>query len=100
MKCFTNSKDFLNTLPVSEQQAIKEKAQQFKQAYQIAQLRENAHLSQKELAEKMGVSQANISKLENGKDINLSTLRRYINTLGGEIHINAVMPNGEKVAIV
>ena len=100
MKGFTNSKDFLNSLPVSEQQAIKEKAQQFKQAYQIAQLRENAHLSQKELAEKMGVSQANISKLENGKDINLSTLRRYINTLGGEIHINAVMPNGEKVAIV
>ncbi|MBR7552130.1 helix-turn-helix transcriptional regulator, partial [Mycobacterium tuberculosis] len=53
-----------------------------------------------ELAEKMGVSQANISKLENGKDINLSTLKRYINTLGGEIHINAVMPNGENVAIV
>lgn len=99
MKGFINSKDFFNRLPTDEQQAITEKAEKLKQAYAISQLRQNANLSQQQLAEKMGVSQANISKIENGKDVYLSTLKRYITTLGGEIHINATMPNGENIVI-
>lgn len=97
MKGFVNSKDFFNRLPADEQQAITEKATQLKQAYQLAQLRQQADISQKQLAEKMGVSQANISKVENGKDIQLSTLQRYISALGGKVSITAQMPSGEVV---
>lgn len=97
MKGFTNSKDFFNSLPADEQQAITEKATKLKQAYQLSQLRQQADISQKQLADKMGVSQANISKVENGNDIQLSTLQRYISALGGKINITAQMPSGEVV---
>lgn len=91
--------DYIASLSPQMQQAIAEKAQQLQQAYQISQLRQSANITQKELAEKMGVSQANISKIENGKDVYLSTLKRYIATLGGEIRIQAKMPNGENIII-
>ena len=99
MTTFVHAKNFIKALPLDEQQAIKTKAKQLKQAYAIAQLRQQANLSQQQLAEKMGVSQANVSKIENGKDVYLSTLKRYIESLGGEIHINATMPNGECITI-
>lgn len=44
----------------------------------------------------MGVSQANIGKIDN----DLSTLKRYVTSLGGELHINATMLNGDKIVIV
>lgn len=97
MKGFINSKDFFNSLAGDEQQAITEKAIKLKQPYQLSQLRQQADISQKQLAERMGVSQANISKVENGNDIQLSTLQRYISALGGKISITAKMPYGEVV---
>ena len=41
----------------------------------------------------MGVSQASISKVESGKDIQLSTLQNYVKALGGEVSIIAKMPD-------
>ena len=99
MNKLTSFDDYMATLPKDSQNRINERAEKALQAYEIAQLRQNANLSQKQLAEKMGVSQANISKIENGKDVYLSTLKRYIATLGGEIHINATMPNGKTIVI-
>lgn len=99
MKKLTTLDEYMARLPQDEQDQINAKAQKLKQAYELSQLRQNANLSQSQLALKMGVSQANISKIENGKDIHISTLKRYISSLGGELRINAIMPNGEQVAI-
>lgn len=93
----TNHDDYIASLPIELQQQIAERATKLKQAYQLSQLRQQADISQKELAQKMGVSQANISKVENGNDIQLSTLQRYITALGGKINITAQMPSGEVV---
>lgn len=41
----------------------------------------------------MGVSQASISKVEGGKDIQLSTLQNYVKALGSEVNIIAKMPD-------
>lgn len=64
---------------------------------QLAKLRQTHQLKQNDLARLMGVSQANISKLENGKDIHLSTLLKYVQSLGGEVTITAKMPDGEVI---
>lgn len=42
-------------------------------------------LTQVELAERMGISQSDLSKLERRRDIRLSTLRAYAAALGGDI---------------
>lgn len=96
---FVSHDEFMARLPKERQERIKAKAQQLKQAYELAQLRQIAQLSQMELAEKMGVSQANISKIENGEDMHLSTLAKYVQALGGQLSINAIV-DGKTVQII
>ena len=55
----------------------------------LQELREKRHISQVDLAGKLGVRQPTVSKIERREDVNLSTLRRYIKALGGELHILA-----------
>jgi ribosome-binding protein aMBF1 (putative translation factor) len=63
------------------------------EAYMIAELikesRKKAHMTQEQLAEKLNVNRAFISKIERASsDIRISTLRRIIETgLGGKLHI-------------
>jgi len=55
----------------------------------LDELRRARELSQEELARTLGVNQASISKLERRTDMYLSTLRKYVEALGGELEIRA-----------
>ncbi len=95
MTTFRTLEEYMATLPSEEVQAMQEQADLLVQSYKLSQLRQSCEIKQSELAEKMGVSQANISKVENGNDCLLSTLKKYISALGGELNITANMPTGE-----
>ena len=56
----------------------------------LGQLRELLEVTQQELAGRLEVSQANISRIERQHDIYLSTLRRYVEALGGHLEVVAV----------
>ncbi|HLF18196.1 MAG TPA: helix-turn-helix domain-containing protein [Candidatus Omnitrophota bacterium] len=59
-------------------------------AQRIAEMREEKHLNQKELAAKMGVSQQFISQIETGegKNLTLDTLIRLATSLGHKVRIS------------
>lgn len=95
MSEFVTFDDYMATLPSDSQARIKNKADTLTQSIELAKLRQSLNLKQSELAERMGLSQANISKVESGKDIQLSTLRNYVQSLGGEVSITAKMPSGD-----
>ena len=57
-------------------------------------LRQARQLSQEQLANVLHVKQASISKLERRTDMYLSTLRSYIEAMGGELEIVARFPDG------
>lgn len=59
----------------------------------LAELRARQGVTQKELAEAVGVSQANISRIEHEEDLYLSTLRGYVEALGGRLEVNVVFPD-------
>lgn len=59
----------------------------------LKQIREDRDISQKQLADKLGVTQGNISKIENQTDIKVPTLRRYIEALDGKLEIVADFPD-------
>ncbi len=61
-------------------------------ALALAEAREGRNVTQKELAEILGVTQANISRIEREDDVYLSTLRKYVEALGGHLEIAAVFP--------
>ena len=60
----------------------------------LQEIRQALALTQVELAKLMKVNQAAVSKLEAQDDMYVSTLRRIISALGGELHIRARFPDG------
>lgn len=93
MTHFSALNDYMAGLPADRQQVINDKTNQLSQSIELGKLRKTQQLRQIELAAMMGVSQASISKVESGKDIQLSTLQNYVQALGGEVSIIAKMPN-------
>jgi DNA-binding Xre family transcriptional regulator len=61
----------------------------------LSELRAMRRFTQKELAERLEVDQAAISKLENRSDIRLSTLAKVIRALGGKLELRAKFPGGD-----
>lgn len=60
----------------------------------LHELRNAQGLTQTQLAETLNVSQANVSKIERETDMYISTLRRFIKAIGGNLVIIAEMPHG------
>ena len=81
------------------QQRIAAKAAEIRQSVALNLLREELQMSQTEMAAAMGVKQPTIAKMEQAdNDPRLSTLKRYIAALGGELSINVTLPTGKKVS--
>ncbi|WP_299066905.1 helix-turn-helix transcriptional regulator [uncultured Psychrobacter sp.] len=91
MTRLTTLDDHMTALPADRQRRIKNKADALSQSIELSKLRKTKQLTQTELAASMSVSQASISKVESGKDIQLSTLQNYVRALGGEISITVKM---------
>jgi len=66
-----------------------------KEIMALKELRNAMHLSQEKLAATLSVDQANISQIEKRTDMFISTLRSYIEAMGGELDIIARFPEGE-----
>ena len=65
------------------------------QAMALDELREARKLTQTQLATTLRVDQGSVSKMERRTDMYISTLRSYIEAMGGALHIRAVFPDGE-----
>jgi DNA-binding XRE family transcriptional regulator len=63
-------------------------------AVRLAELRQGRGLTQEELAERAGVKQANISRIEGRGDVLVSTLAKVVSAMGGTLSIRARFPDG------
>ena len=60
----------------------------------LSELRRLAGKSQRQVADALGIKQPSLSKLEQQSDMQISTLRRIVNALGGELEVRAKFPKG------
>lgn len=65
----------------------------------LTELRKAIGLTQTQLAETLDLGQGSVSKIENATDMYLSTLRRFVSALGGELVIKATFPEGREIEI-
>jgi DNA-binding XRE family transcriptional regulator len=63
-------------------------------AMPLHELRQAMQMSQDQLARELRVKQANISKIERRTDMYISTLRSYIQAMGGDLEIIARFSHG------
>lgn len=61
----------------------------------LAEVRKAVGLTQEELAASLGIKQPTLSRLESQDDMQISTLRRVIRALGGDLEIIAHLPGGD-----
>ena len=61
----------------------------------LRDLREVRGLSQAELAERLGIQQAAVSKVERRQDLHLDTLAAIVKALGGTLEMKVKFPGGE-----
>lgn len=81
------------------QARIKEMANELILETGLQMMREKLQLSQKHVAEIMGVSQPAITQLEQrGNDLKLATLKRYIEAMGGKLSLDVELPSGRRIA--
>lgn len=65
----------------------------------LAALRKAAELTQVELASRMGVTQAAISRMEQPHDLLLSTLSSYLKGIGGTVRMIVTFADGHEVTL-
>lgn len=86
--------DFIAKLPEKDQQAIARRtAELIAEEATLRQVREARERSQEAIARKLHIKQAAVSKLERRTDMYLSTLRGYIEAMGGQLEIIARFPD-------
>ena len=92
-------KELMAQQSAESQERIAAKVDVMRRIVALNQLREELKVSQTELAEAMGVKQPTVAKIEQpGNDPRLSTLKRYVSALGGEMSIDVTLPNGKRIA--
>lgn len=69
---------------------VEQGAREMIAAARLVELRTAAGLTQAQLAQRLGVSQENVSRIERAEDTQLSTMRRYVEALGGTLELHAV----------
>ena len=71
--------------------AARERREAYVRGHQLAEMRKAAGLTQAQLAETLGVSQARISKIEHGEISGIEVIRAYLTALGGHVDLVATL---------
>jgi ribosome-binding protein aMBF1 (putative translation factor) len=82
-------------MSLSAQKAAAAKTKEMLKEMPLQELRQAHQMSQERLAELLLTKQANISRIERRTDMYISTLRSYIEAMGGKLEIIAKFPDGE-----
>lgn len=88
--------DVMAALPKARQQRVETRAMELAT---LKDLRQAAQQTQEQLATTLGVGQDTISRLEKRSDMLLSTLRHYVESMGGKLELVAQFPNRPPVVI-
>ncbi|NTG25054.1 XRE family transcriptional regulator [Agrobacterium rhizogenes] len=86
----------INDLPADERRAVEKRAEALMTAQSLRELRVLAGQTQEQVSARTGFKQTNVSRLEKRADMKLSTLRDYVESLGGTLKIVADIA-GKKV---
>ena len=84
-----------NKMTTGQRQRVKAKVETLKKEMALQELRQALDMTQTELANKLHVNQAAVSKFENQSDIYISTLRRILSGMGGELRVTAHFADGD-----
>jgi len=87
-------KDLRAKMSPESQERARMKAETMMDMMPLAELRQARQYSQEQLAAVLRVKQPAVAKMEKKVDMYISTLRRFVEAMGGQLEINARFPEG------
>jgi DNA-binding XRE family transcriptional regulator len=92
--------EVIAAMPADQQREIAAKAAQLiEEEMTLRDLRKAHELTQARMAEALHISQDGVSRIEKRSDFLLSTLRSYVEAMGGRLRLVAEFPNRKPVAL-
>ena len=83
---------------LDSQARIQQLAEQLFLENQLYRIREELEISQKELAQTLGIKQPSLSAIENRcNDLKISTMKKYVEAMGGKLRIDVELPTGKHI---
>ncbi len=93
-------KDKLQTLPAGRRRKIARRTESLiAEEMTMRELRKARNITQVEMAKALGVNQEQVSRIEKRTDLHLSTLKRSIEAMGGELILTAKFPDEAPVKL-
>jgi DNA-binding XRE family transcriptional regulator len=85
--------EIIAELPAEEQAAIETRYQEMRQEVEgLRELRQIAGKAQADIASALHIKQPSVSKIEKQADMYLSTLRSYVEAIGGKLELTVKLP--------
>ena len=92
--------DRMDKLPPPRRNKVEERAWALiAEEMTLRDLRKARKQTQERVAEKLGINQENVSRLERRSDLLISTLSSYVEAMGGKLNLVAVFPDRPPVAL-
>ncbi|MEX2263875.1 MAG: helix-turn-helix transcriptional regulator [Bryobacteraceae bacterium] len=96
----TKLSDKIKSLPPARRKKIEERtAELIAEEMSLRELRKAHGLAQERLAEILGIGQEGVSRLEKRSDLLISTLRSYVEAMGGSLSLVAEFPERQPVIV-
>lgn len=95
-----NVNELIQKLSPAERKKVEDRAGEIvAEEMSLRQLRKARKLTQARVAKVLGVTQDSVSRLEKRSDLLLSTLRKTVKAMGGEVRIVAEFPDRRPVVL-
>lgn len=85
--------ELIDAMPAPAHALAQERAAQMELQMSLSELRRARQLSQETLAKRLDISQGSVAKLEKRADMYVSSVRRVIEAMGGQLEIIARFPD-------
>ena len=93
-----NINDIIDGMPAAERAKVLARARELiAEEVALQHLRKARKLTQERMAELLGVGQDSVSRIENRSDLLLSTLRSYVEAMGGSLKLVVEFPDSVAV---
>lgn len=96
----TNVNDIIKKLRPAQRRNVEARAAELiAEEMTLRELRRARKLTQVKIAKKLGITQDSVSRLEKRSDLLLSTLRKSVEAMGGNLSLVAEFPDSEPVVL-
>jgi len=91
--------EILNEMPEERRALILQRAEEIREELNLRQVRRLRKLTQARLSKKLKIGQEGVSRIEKRSDLYISTLRSYVEGVGGKLKLVVELPDQAPVLL-